>query len=151
VDVVQTFAAADVCCASFPAGCRCRAASNCMSGLQSDCDTIRGCSSALPGGRSVVGASVPRAEGAVTGAMGTVPKTGATVRGAGVVPLSCESLHPAGQLCNALCELGIVGWLADARESRPGDGLSYSVSTAGRSVKFNIRLGGEGGLHVRGS
>jgi hypothetical protein len=60
-----------------------------------------------------------------------------------------ESLHPAGH-CNALRELGVVGWLADAHERRPRDGLSYTVSTARSSVKFDIRLGREGGLNVQG-
>jgi hypothetical protein len=41
VEVVQTFAAVDVCRVSFPAGCRCRAASNFALHLRSAGDTSR--------------------------------------------------------------------------------------------------------------
>jgi hypothetical protein len=41
VAVVQTFAAADVCCVSFPAGCRCRAGNSFAPGFQSVGGTSR--------------------------------------------------------------------------------------------------------------
>jgi hypothetical protein len=78
------------------------------------------------------------------------PGAGSTVSGTGAtVPLSAEGLHPAGQSLRLLRELG-VGWCVNARERRPGDGLGYSVGTAGRGVKLDIRLGGESDLNVPG-
>jgi hypothetical protein len=51
---------------------------------------------------------------------------------------SVLSLQPAGQFLNGLHELGVAGWLVNARERRPGDGLGYTV----RGMKLNIRLVG---------
>jgi hypothetical protein len=101
-------------------------------------------------GRFVVDATISGAGVTVYGAAGTVLGTGAAVARAGAIPLSDESLHLPRQFYNALHELGVVGWLANARERRPGDGLGYTVRVAGRGVKLNIRLGGEGGLNVPG-
>jgi hypothetical protein len=99
-----------------------------------------GCSSAVPVGQSVVRAAVPGTVVTVSGAGGTVP-------GSGAVPFSAESLHPAGQFFNVLNELGVVGWFANARERRPGDGLGYTVRAAARSVELNVSLGGKDGLY----
>jgi hypothetical protein len=86
------------------------------------------------------GATVSGAGVTVSMAAGTVPGTGAAVAGAGAVPLCAMSLHPPRQFFIALHELGVVRWLASARERRQRDGLGYTVRTAGRGVKLNIGL-----------
>jgi hypothetical protein len=144
--VVQKFAATDVCHANFLAGCRCRAASNFVPGLQSAGDTREVCCRAVPGERSVVGAAAPGDGGAVPeavvmvfGAGGMVPGTGA------MVPLSAESFHPLRQLINASHQLGVV---ANASECRPGDGLGNTVHIVGCSDQRNLGMTYESGLDV---
>jgi hypothetical protein len=111
----------------------------------------------VPRGRSGERAAALGAGATVCGAAATIAGTGATVPGAVVtisgtgatVPFSAEGLHPAGQVLYLLHECG-VGWCANARELRPGDGLGYAVGTACCGVKLDIVLGGEGDLYVPG-
>jgi hypothetical protein len=102
-----------------------------------------GVGSVMSRGRSVVGAAVPGAVVTVSGAGGTVPGTGA-------VPLGAEGLHPPRQLINACHQLGVVSWVANASERRPGDGLRDTVCIVGRSVQRNFGMAYESGLDVVG-
>jgi hypothetical protein len=108
------------------------------------------CCGVVSSERFVIGATIFGAGVSVSGASVTVRGTGATVPGAGAVPLSVESLHPAGQFFSALHELGVVHWVANASERRPGDGPGDTVRIVGCSVQRNFGMAYESGLDVVG-
>jgi hypothetical protein len=79
VTVVQTCAAADVCCTGFPVDCRCRARNILRPVSEASVVLAAGCCSVMTVGRTVVGAAVSGAGGEVSGAAGPVSEAVVTV------------------------------------------------------------------------
>jgi hypothetical protein len=104
----------------------------------------------MSGGRFVVGTTIFGAGVTVSGAAVTVHGTGAMAPGAGAVPLSVESLQPAGQFFSALHGLSVVRWVANASVRRSGDGLGDMVRIVSCSVQRNFRMAYESSLDVVG-
>jgi hypothetical protein len=107
VAVVQTFAAADVCCVSFSGGCRCRAGNSFAPGFRSVGGTSRllkyhvWWATCCRGGDfwGSKGGSLRLELGSLEQMDG--PGAGTAVCGEGAVPLSAESCHPAREFLDA--------------------------------------------------
>jgi hypothetical protein len=141
VTVVPTWAAADVCCASFPSGCSYMAGYN-----------------FAPGFRCVGGKSVVRV--VISGASARVARHGTTAREAVAVPLSTERLHLATEFLEALDERKRIGAGSLANAEPMGRLLRWydlhsrsqhpTQSQPGRRERL-VRWGGGGGWTRRGA
>jgi hypothetical protein len=99
----------------------------------------------MSGRRSVAGAG-----GAAPGSVVMVPWAGRTVPGAGAIPLTAKSRHPARDFLDALQKLVIVRRLANARERGRGNSDGDTVCTVGRSVQLDFWMAVMGGLYFGG-